>query len=413
VDSEYWDQGKSIQGVFTELGYAGSDFIRRKLSKEMALATAPPLPKSFEDAARHQLAVEEELERACDSSHFRSSKRSCEFLQYIVRVTLDGRMDSLKERSIGIDLFGRDASYEPSSDATVRVRANEVRKRLSSYYASSPDGHEIRIHLPTGSYVPRFLPGVNAPLIRQQALTPIIQTIVAGAALEECTPLAGENAGNSVPRIAGITLMRPALIALLVCTLLLRHELENRGDSLRFWDRLLTGRTAMVIAVSPADGLNLASSLYPLVWVAGRYGVDARLQSDSLAGVRPEELAAVQVSSATPAALSGDKRLRWTMISEIAGSGQSVKGPLIDRQLGAGRDLSSAAVLTILPEQAGTIHVQGTDSETIRKMLEQLNSETQFPRDFVDRLDNRHVFQMLLYRDATEQWRTEIYMGGS
>ena len=91
------------------------------------MAAAPPLPKSFEDAARHITAVEEELERVCNSAHFRTSRRSCEFLKYIVRVTLDGRVDSLKERSIGIDLFGRDTSYEPSSDATVRVRANEVR----------------------------------------------------------------------------------------------------------------------------------------------------------------------------------------------------------------------------------------------------------------------------------------------
>ena len=125
------------------------------------MAAVPPLPKSFEDAARRDQAVAEELERVCGSEHFRTSKRSCEFLRYIVRVTLDGRMDSLKERSIGIDLFGRDTSYEPSSDATVRVRANEVRKRLSSHYASRDAGSEVRtlrIELPTGSYIPRFTP---------------------------------------------------------------------------------------------------------------------------------------------------------------------------------------------------------------------------------------------------------------
>lgn len=75
------------------------------------MAAVPPLPKSFEDAARRHLDVAEELERVCGSTYFRTSKRSCEFLQYIVQVALDGRTDSLKERSIGIDLFGRDSSY--------------------------------------------------------------------------------------------------------------------------------------------------------------------------------------------------------------------------------------------------------------------------------------------------------------
>ena len=87
------------------------------------MATTPPIPKSFEDARLRSLEVEKELERICSAVHFRTSKRACEFLRYVVRVTLDGRVDSLKERSIGIDLLGRDTSYDPSSDAIVRVRA--------------------------------------------------------------------------------------------------------------------------------------------------------------------------------------------------------------------------------------------------------------------------------------------------
>ncbi len=128
------------------------------------MVTVPPLPRSFEEAAQRHAAVEAELERVCGSVHFRTSKRSCEFLRYVVRVTLDGRTDSLKERSIGIDLLGRDASYDPSSDATVRVRANEVRKRLVSYYGSAA-AVGVRILLPTGSYVPQFSPAVAAPRI--------------------------------------------------------------------------------------------------------------------------------------------------------------------------------------------------------------------------------------------------------
>jgi hypothetical protein len=91
------------------------------------------------------------------SSHeFRASRRSQEFLRHVVDHTLAGEADSLKERTIGIDLFGRAADYDPGEDATVRVKAGEVRKRLGLYYASEGLRDTVRIELPSGSYVPIF-----------------------------------------------------------------------------------------------------------------------------------------------------------------------------------------------------------------------------------------------------------------
>jgi hypothetical protein len=61
----------------------------------------------------------------------------------------------MKERTIGVALFDRDPSYDTGDDATVRVAANEVRKRLAQYQVESP-GQDVRIDLPLGSYVPEF-----------------------------------------------------------------------------------------------------------------------------------------------------------------------------------------------------------------------------------------------------------------
>ena len=410
-----------------ELRYARKCPIWREFPWSSRLAAVPPLPKSFEDAARHQLAVQEELERVCESSHFRTSKRSCEFLQYIVRVTLDGRMDSLKERSIGIDLFGRDTSYEPSSDATVRVRANEVRKRLSSYYASSGVSGDLRIDLPTGSYVPRFLPAALPPLVTSPGSLTV--TAMSGeVSLRPSRTGTGTlsdktlSARTLVPPIRAITLMRPALLALLVCTLLLRHQLENRGDYLRFWDRLLSGRSAMVLGVAPQDHEGLASSLYPLVWVAGRYGVDATMQSDSLTGFRQEALASVQVSYASPPEIVADHRLRWAIYGAADGPGDGPAGSagthrkrasgLTDRKKAPAAG-TSFAVLTILPEDSSTLRVQGTDAESIRRLLEQLTVERNFPSDLVDRLDGHQPMQILLVHEPSGDWRREISLGGA
>ncbi len=74
----------------------------------------------------------------------------------MVERTLDGQADTLKERTIGIDVFGRLSGYDPSDDATVRVKAGEVRKRLGHYYSTEGQADEIRIDMPAGTYVPEF-----------------------------------------------------------------------------------------------------------------------------------------------------------------------------------------------------------------------------------------------------------------
>lgn len=103
-----------------------------------------------------EAAIREELNRVLASHEFRTSKRSQDFLRYVVENTLAGHADILKERTIGIDVFGRSTSYEPSDDATVRVKAGEVRKRLGLYYADQGAHNQIRIELPGGAYVPEF-----------------------------------------------------------------------------------------------------------------------------------------------------------------------------------------------------------------------------------------------------------------
>src|ERR1700722_2659734 len=101
-------------------------------------------------------AVREELNRVLSCHEFRSSKRSQDFLRYVVEHTLAGHADILKERTIGIEVFGRSTSYEPSDDATVRVKAGDVRKRLGLYYSEQGAQNPLRIELPAGTYVPEF-----------------------------------------------------------------------------------------------------------------------------------------------------------------------------------------------------------------------------------------------------------------
>src|ERR1700727_3120397 len=78
--------------------------------------------------------VQQQLERLLSNSHFSHSKRFPSFLRFIVQEELEGRGDQLKERTLGIEVFGRDASYDTTSDPIVRVTAVEIRKRIAQYY---------------------------------------------------------------------------------------------------------------------------------------------------------------------------------------------------------------------------------------------------------------------------------------
>jgi hypothetical protein len=122
------------------------------------MATPPPVASSPPVSPDE---VRAELERILSSAAFRTSKRCQEFLAFVVEHTLEGKTDRLKERSIGVELFGRDATYDTHEDPIVRVKANEVRKRLAVYYRSEGAGSPIRIELPAGGYVAAIVPGVE------------------------------------------------------------------------------------------------------------------------------------------------------------------------------------------------------------------------------------------------------------
>jgi len=101
-------------------------------------------------------SVRRELDLILSSNRFTGSKRCQEFLRLIVEHALVGELDQLRERMIGVEMFGRQVDYDTPNDAVVRVRATEVRKRLGQYYAERAGTPAVRIELPAGSYVPRF-----------------------------------------------------------------------------------------------------------------------------------------------------------------------------------------------------------------------------------------------------------------
>ena len=100
--------------------------------------------------------IRDELRTVLASEAFKGGKRAQDFLQLVVEHTLAGRLDNLRERMLGVEMFGRPVDYDTANDAVVRVKASEVRRRLAQYYGSLEVPPAVRIDLPPGSYVPQF-----------------------------------------------------------------------------------------------------------------------------------------------------------------------------------------------------------------------------------------------------------------
>jgi hypothetical protein len=96
------------------------------------------------------------LDRILGGPLFKNSKRYPNLLRYVVERSLDGQPGHLKERTLGIEVFGREPDYDTNLDPVVRTSAVEIRKRIAQYYHEPGHETEIRIDFPPGTYLPEF-----------------------------------------------------------------------------------------------------------------------------------------------------------------------------------------------------------------------------------------------------------------
>lgn len=108
----------------------------------------------FTEARQNQVMVH--LDCVLQSPIFRNSKRVCALLRYVVERALEGQADQLKERTIGVEAFGRQADYDTSIDHSVRSAAGEVRRRLAQFYMEYGAESGVRIEILPGSYIPNI-----------------------------------------------------------------------------------------------------------------------------------------------------------------------------------------------------------------------------------------------------------------
>jgi TolB-like protein len=93
------------------------------------------------------------------------SERGRNLLRFIVDKTLAGRTDQLKGYTIGVEVFGRPADFDPGSDPIVRLEAGRLRRALEAFYGGPGADDPVRLDIPKGAYTPRFTPqsGLKRP----------------------------------------------------------------------------------------------------------------------------------------------------------------------------------------------------------------------------------------------------------
>lgn len=101
--------------------------------------------------------IAETLDQILRSARFKDSQQLQTLLRYVVEETVKGNDENLKERMIGIYVFGRRPDYDTTEDPIVRSRMGLLRKRLAQYYEGvAADQATIQIVIPNGTYRPGF-----------------------------------------------------------------------------------------------------------------------------------------------------------------------------------------------------------------------------------------------------------------
>ena len=96
------------------------------------------------------------LDRILKCDLFTGAPKQRHLLRHLVEKHVQGQTAELKEYTIGLDVFGRGAQFDPRLDPIVRVEISRLRTRLQKYYERTSSDDRVQIDLPRGGYVPSF-----------------------------------------------------------------------------------------------------------------------------------------------------------------------------------------------------------------------------------------------------------------
>jgi hypothetical protein len=258
----------------------------------------PPDPAS--GTPLEPAAIREQLNRLLESPLFRNSKRYPALLRHVVEATLEGRASELKERLLGVQVFGRPTDYDTNADPVVRTSAAEIRKRMAQYYLSAGHQAELRIELPLGSYVPEFHWPAQTPA------PPPAPEPVASAAPAPVSPPVAAPAGRRLSALIAGALLAAAIA---VAALLWAKPWITPSALDDFWRPVLKSDAPVILCVGQSQGGVPWPDAITLAQITGVIGERKHAYQ-----IRREDRATFTELSQGPAILIGAFNDAWTLL---------------------------------------------------------------------------------------------------
>src|ERR1700730_16327244 len=122
-----------------------------------------------------------QVQRIIQSKAFRTSEVHRNLLHYLAEKSLSGTADSLKEYTVGLDVFAKPASYDPRQESVVRMHVARLRQKLVEYYRTEGVNDAVMVDVPKGGFRVTFEQ-------REIALDPVDAAVPETAAQLEPSP---------------------------------------------------------------------------------------------------------------------------------------------------------------------------------------------------------------------------------
>src|SRR5580692_8263590 len=97
-----------------------------------------------------------QVQRIIQSKAFRTSEVHRNLLHYLAEKSLAGDADSLKEYTVGLDVFAKPSSYDPRQESVVRMHMARLRQKLAEYYRTEGVEDSVIVNLPKGGFKVTF-----------------------------------------------------------------------------------------------------------------------------------------------------------------------------------------------------------------------------------------------------------------
>ncbi|HJT89517.1 MAG TPA: hypothetical protein VJ732_16725 [Bryobacteraceae bacterium] len=114
-----------------------------------------------------------QVDRILQNKNLRLSEVQRRLLLYLVDKSLAGEADELKEYTVGVDAFGKPASYDPRQESVVRMHVARLRQKLAEYYRTEGLEDPVLVDLPKGGFKVVFEPRPD-PVAPPTSFEPVV-----------------------------------------------------------------------------------------------------------------------------------------------------------------------------------------------------------------------------------------------